>query len=215
MAPRIIPDDDTGRAEAIRILERGGIVAFATDTVYGLAALPPSVPRLFEAKQRPGEKRIVLLIDDLDQAAELAALTPAADALRSLWPGGLTLVLPSRDGDTAAFRVPDHPTPRALAQALGPLPTTSANLSGEGETRTAAAVAASLGDAVDLILDGGETPVGVASTVVDCTVEPVGILRAGAIGWAAVAERLRAAGLAEPASDRGKIGPREGGATSA
>lgn len=215
MAPRVIPDDDAGRAEAVRILERGGIVAFATDTVYGLAALPPSVPRLFEAKQRPGEKRIVLLIDDLDQAAPFATLTPAAEALRVLWPGGLTLVLPSADGDTVGFRVPDHPTPRALARSLGPLPTTSANLSGEPETRSAPAVAASLGDAVDLILDGGETPVGVASTVVDCSVEPVRILRAGAIGADTIAQRLRAAGLAEPAVDRGKIGEREDGAASA
>jgi L-threonylcarbamoyladenylate synthase len=198
MPARVLADDEHGRTEAIRTLRDGGIVAFATDTVYGIAALPANIERLFEAKQRPGEKRIVLLIDDLDQAVGVALLTPAADALRGLWPGGLTLVLPGVGGDTVAFRVPDHATPRALARALGPLPTTSANVSGEPEARSASDVAASIGGAIDVILDGGPSPVGVASSVVDCTREPARILRSGAIPTAIVADRLAAAGLAEP-----------------
>ncbi len=198
MPARVLPDDEHGRAEAIRTLRDGGIVAFPTDTVYGIAALPANVERLFEAKQRPGEKQIVLLIDDLDQAVNLARLTPAADALRGLWPGGLTLVLPGLDGETVAFRVPDHATPRALARALGPLPTTSANLSGQPEARSASDVAATLGHAIDVILDGGTSRVGVASSVVDCTAEPARILRAGAISTDVIAERLAAAGLAAP-----------------
>jgi L-threonylcarbamoyladenylate synthase len=198
MPARVLADDEHGRTEAIRTLRDGGIVAFATDTVYGIAALPANIERLFEAKQRPGEKRIVLLIDDLDQAVGVALLTPAADALRGLWPGGLTLVLPGVGGDTVAFRVPDHATPRALARALGPLPTTSANVSGEREARSASDVAASIGGAIDVILDGGPSPVGVASSVVDCTREPARILRSGAIPTAIVADRLAAAGLAEP-----------------
>jgi L-threonylcarbamoyladenylate synthase len=198
MPARVLADDEHGRTEAIRTLRDGGIVAFATDTVYGIAALPANIERLFEAKQRPGEKRIVLLIDDLDQAVGVALLTPAADALRGLWPGGLTLVLPGVAGDTVAFRIPDHATPRALARALGPLPTTSANVSGEREARSASDVAASIGGAIDVILDGGPSPVGVASSVVDCTREPARILRSGAIPTAIVADRLAAAGLAEP-----------------
>ncbi len=198
MPARVLADDEHGRTEAIRTLRDGGIVAFATDTVYGIAALPANIERLFEAKQRPGEKRIVLLIDDLDQAVGVALLTPAADALRGLWPGGLTLVLPGVGGDTVAFRIPDHATPRALARALGPLPTTSANVSGEPEARSASDVAASIGGAIDVILDGGPSPVGVASSVVDCTREPARILRSGAIPTAIVADRLAAAGLAEP-----------------
>ena len=181
MPARLIPDDDAGRTEAIRVLRANGLVALPTDTVYGLAALPAAVERLFEAKQRPGEKRIVLLVDGLDQAADLARPTPAAVALAALWPGGLTLVLPGRDGSTIAFRVPDHPTPRALARALGPMPTTSANRSGEPEARSAGEVLAALGDAIDLVLDGGPSPVGRPSTVVDCTGRRISILREGAV----------------------------------
>ena len=123
---------------------------------------------------------------------------PAAALARAFWPGGLTLVVPRRADialpaaltggalapgaiATVGLRVPDHAAPRALAQALGPLPTTSANRSGEPELRDADAIAAELGDALDLILDGGPSIGGPASTVVDCTGERITILRAGAI----------------------------------
>jgi tRNA A37 threonylcarbamoyladenosine synthetase subunit TsaC/SUA5/YrdC len=96
--------------------------------------------------------------------------------------------------------VPDHPSPRALAAALGPLPVTSANISGLPEARTAAEILAQLGDAIDLVLDGGPSRGGPASTVVDCTVAQPRILRGGAISPAAIVACLRSASLPEPNS---------------
>jgi len=118
----------------------------------------------------------------------------------------LTLVLPVRPGvrlprvlaagsPTIGLRVPDHPAPRALARVLGPLPTTSANVSGESDARDAAEIAARLGDAVALVIDGGPIRGGPASTVVDCTLDLPVVRRAGAIPSALVAETLAGAGL--------------------
>jgi L-threonylcarbamoyladenylate synthase len=199
---RRIRDDAAGRDEAIRVLRAGGVVAVPTDTVYGIAVAldtPGGIERLFAAKQRAPDKAIALLLADADQAAAIGEITDAADALaRACWPGGLTLVVPRRADvplpaaltggalapgaiPTVGLRVPDHGAPRALARALGPLPTTSANRSGEPELRDADAIEAELGDAIDLILDGGPASGGPASTVVDCTgAEPI-IRRAGAI----------------------------------
>lgn len=199
MTARVLADGPAAREEAARTLAAGGVVGLPTDTVYGIAVArgtPGGVTRLFEIKRRPPEKAIVLLIDDVDQVEDLVRATSAARALSGLWPGGLTLVLPEAAGDgTIAVRVPDHPAPRALARAVGPMPTTSANLSGEPEARTAAEVMAAIGDGLALILDGGPSPGGVPSTVVDCTANPVRILRAGAIPAAAIDERLAEAGL--------------------
>jgi L-threonylcarbamoyladenylate synthase len=196
---RVVPDGPAEREEAAAVLAAGGVVALPTDTVYGIAVARGTsggVERLFEIKRRPPDRAIVLLIDDLEQVADLVRATPAARALSGLWPGGLTLVLPEAGSDgTIAVRVPDHPAPRALARSVGPLPTTSANLSGEPEARTAAEVVAALGEGLALILDGGRSPGGVPSTVVDCTADPVRILRAGAIPAATIDERLVAAGL--------------------
>ncbi|HET9458101.1 MAG TPA: L-threonylcarbamoyladenylate synthase [Candidatus Limnocylindrales bacterium] len=199
MTARVVPDGPAAREEAAEILASGGVVGLPTDTVYGIAVARGTsggVERLFAIKQRPPDKAVVLLIDDLDQVADLVRATPAARALSGLWPGGLTLVLPEAAGDgTIAVRVPDHPAPRALARTVGPIPTTSANLSGEPEARTAAEVMAALGGSLALILDGGPSPGGIPSTVVDCTALPVRILRTGAIPAAAIDERLTAAGL--------------------
>ena len=200
MGARRLPDGPEGRAEAARALAAGGVVAFPTDTVYGIAVAldtPGGIERLFAAKQRPLDKAIALLIADASQAAELGELNAAASALAAaFWPGGLTLVLPLRAdrslpsallGDPAlahpkvGVRVPDHDAPRALARAVGPLPTTSANRSGEPEARDADELDAQLGGALDLILDGGPAHGGPASTVVDTTTEPLRILREGAI----------------------------------
>ena len=195
---RRLPDGPDARAEAARVLAGGGIVALPTDTVYGIAVsidTPGGIERLFAAKQRPPDKAIALLIADAAQAGELGELNqPATTLAAAFWPGGLTLVLRRRPGralpalgadgkalQTIGLRVPDHETPRALARAVGPLPTTSANRSGEPEARDAAEIQALLGDAVDLILDGGPAHGGPASTVVDTTVRPVRILREGAI----------------------------------
>jgi L-threonylcarbamoyladenylate synthase len=211
--PRILPDGGAGQAEAIRVLKAGGIVALPTDTVYGLAvdlASPGGIDRLFAAKRRPSDRAVMLLLADPDQARALVNWPPAAAALAgALWPGGLTIVVGQRTGaalpseltggrSTVGLRLPDHPTPRALAAALGPLPVTSANVSGLPEASDAAEIRDQLGDAIDLILDGGRARGG-PSTVVDCSAIPPRILRAGAIPADSIARTLRESGLAEPA----------------
>jgi L-threonylcarbamoyladenylate synthase len=208
--PRILPDGDDGRAEAVALLRAGRIVAVPTDTVYGIAAdiaLPDAIERLFAAKRRPPGKAVAVLLEDVEQASVVGVLVPAARVLgERFWPGGLTLVLPARAGvqlprmlvaDTATIgvRVPDHPAARALARALGPLPTTSANVSGEADARDAREVAERLGTALALVLDGGPIRGGRASTVVDCTLDLPVIRRAGAIPATEIAETLEAAGL--------------------
>jgi L-threonylcarbamoyladenylate synthase len=208
MTARILPDDDAGRAEAVRVLRAGGIVALPTDTVYGIgvawAARPDGIERLFAAKRRPAERAIVVLLADPDQARELATLTPAAERLAAaFWPGGLTLVVPQRPDvplppeltggrPTIGLRVPDHDCPRTLAAALG-LAVTSANLSGQPDASHATEVLRQLGDAVDLILDGGPAPGGTASTVVDCSDAEPRVLRAGAIATSEI-DRVLATG---------------------
>ncbi len=218
---RIVRDDDQGRTEAVEMLRSGGLVALPTDTVYGIAValdVPGGIERLFAAKRRPPDKAIMLLLADIAQAGEIGRMTAAAAALATAcWPGGLTVVVPQRadvtlpeeltgGARTIGLRVPDHPAPRALAAGAGPLPTTSANISGLSEARTAAGILEQLGDAVDLMLDGGEAHGGPPSTVVDCSAEQARILRVGAIPTERIVEILDAAGLphaieAEP--DRG------------
>lgn len=216
MTARIAPDDAEGRREAIRVLRAGGLVAFPTDTVYGLAfaaGTPDGLERVFAAKRRPPDRAIVLLLADAGQAAVLGTLGAAGDALaRAFWPGALTLVVP-RLGEgtptlalaaggaadrTVGVRVPNHATPRELARAVGPLPTTSANRSGQAEARDAADVAAQLGDALDLILDGGPAGGPRPSTVVDVSDAETRVLREGVIPWGSIADALRSAGLGNP-----------------
>ena len=207
MTARRVADGPAGREEAIRVLRDGGIVAVPTDTVYGLAAwleTPGGIERLFEAKGRSADRAIAVLLADAAQAETLAVLTPAARRLaEAFWPGGLTLVLAQRPDrpalpaaltggrPTIGLRVPDHPAPRALAAALGPLPTTSANVSGEPEARDANEIEARLGAALDLILDGGPAAGGAPSTVVDVSGQEPRILRIGAIASEAIESCLR------------------------
>ena len=208
---RIVPDDPSGREAAVEVLRNGGLVALPTDTVYGIAVrldLPGGIARLFAAKRRPPDKAVMLLLADAGQAAEIGRMTPAATALgEAFWPGGLTVVVPQRDdvalpsdltggARTIGLRVPDHAAPRALAAGAGPLPTTSANLSGVPEARKAVEILDQLGDAVDLVLDGGEAHGGPASTVVDCSADEPRILRAGAVAPERIAAVLDAAGIA-------------------
>ncbi|HET7703845.1 MAG TPA: L-threonylcarbamoyladenylate synthase [Candidatus Limnocylindrales bacterium] len=205
MTARIVPDDDAGRAAAAEVLRAGGIVALPTDTVYGIAVAldtPGGVEALFAAKQRPPDKGIMLLLAEVAQAPDIGEWPRAAAALaEAFWPGGLTVIVPQRPDvafppaltagtATIGLRVPDHPAPRALAAAVGPIPTTSANRSGEPEAGDAAAIVAQLGDAIALVLDGGPAHGGPASTVVDCTVDPPRILREGAIRADAVEAAL-------------------------
>jgi L-threonylcarbamoyladenylate synthase len=208
--PRILPDGEAARIEAVDLLRAGLIVALPTDTVYGIAAdlaLPDAIERLFAAKRRPPEKAVAVLLADMDQAATLGILGPAARALgERFWPGGLTLVLPMRPGaalprvlaagsPTIGVRVPDHDAPRAIARAIGPLPTTSANVSGEPDARDAQEIATRLGDAVALVIDGGPIHGGPASTVVDCTQDLPVIRREGAIPAELIVEELERARL--------------------
>ena len=211
MTARLLRDDAAGRAAAIEVLRAGGLVAMPTDTVYGVGVAldaPDGLARLFAAKDRPLDRAIVLLVADLEQAASVGVLSPPARVLAErFWPGGMTLVLAQAPGArlpaaltggvaTIGVRVPDQDCPRALALELGPLPVTSANLSGRLDARDAAGVMEQLGDRLDLVLDGGPARGGVPSTVVDCSGEEPRILRAGAIDPAALQAALAAAGLA-------------------
>jgi L-threonylcarbamoyladenylate synthase len=225
MGGAIVTDDAVGRAKAIRVLQEGGIVGLPTDTVYGIGvslATPGGIERLFAAKGRPPERAIALLLADAGQAAEIGVMNPVATALAlAFWPGGLTLVLPRRPGvelpavltggaPTIGLRVPAHAAPRALAKAVGPLPTTSANRSGEPEARSAADIERLLGAAVELILDGGSSTAGQASTVIDVTGPRPRVLREGAVAIEDVRRVLAAAGLPDLEDDPDEPAPRTG-----
>ncbi len=189
---------------AAGVLRGGGLVAFPTETVYGLGAAaldPAAVARIYAAKGRPSYNPLIVHVADVAAARELAGRWPeAAERLaRAFWPGPLTLVVPrSRDVPDAvtaglpnvALRIPAHPVARALLQAARiPVAAPSANRSTEISPTTAEHVARSLGGRVDLILDGGPCPVGIESTVVSVAAEVPTILRPGTI----TAEQVREA----------------------
>jgi len=181
---------------AAELLLAGELVAFPTDTVYGVGALvwrSRAVAKLYAAKLRPRDKAIpVLLADPTDISLVTRDLPPTAMCLiEHFWPGPLTLVVPrganipdevTAGSDSIAVRVPDHPLARALIRAVGaPLATTSANLTGRPSPITADEVAGQLGDRIALILDGGRCPGSVPSTVVDLTGSSPVILRPGPV----------------------------------
>ena len=210
MSARIVVDDADGRAEAVEVLRRGGVVALPTDTVYGIAValdVAGGIERLFRVKRRPPDRGIMLLLGAAPQAGSIGVMGAAASALAdACWPGGLTVVVPQRPDvplpaaltggtPTVGLRVPDHDAPRALAAAVGPLPTTSANVSGLPEARDAQEILVQLGGGVDLILDGGAARGGPPSTVVDCTGDRPLVLRDGAIPVARLVAILDAAGV--------------------
>lgn len=183
-------------AAAAKLLRAGELVAFPTDTVYGVGAIAwdaAAVGKLYTAKLRSLDKAIpILLADPADLALVARDLPPAALRIAEhFWPGPLTLVVPraarvpdevTAGGDTVAVRIPDHPLARALIRAAGaPLATTSANLSGGASPVTAEEVRSQLGDRIALIVDGGRCPGGVASTVVDVMGEEPVILRPGPV----------------------------------
>lgn len=181
--------------QAINILKRGGIVAFPTDTVYGLAASSVddhAVARVYEAKRRPRHLALPLLLSHVSQIESVAQSVPeiARRLAEHFLPGALTLVLykaPSvstlvtGEGEKVALRVPNHPVPIALIQGLAaPITGTSANITGGPSLLTAEEVRQQMGDSVDLVIDG-ECPGGMDSTVLDLTGETLKILREGAI----------------------------------
>lgn len=180
--------------EGARRLRAGQLVAFPTDTVYGLGALAfdgATALKLYAAKERPPEKAIPILVADradLDQVA--IDLPPIAYRLMErFWPGALTLVVLKRPavpvevsaGDTIAVRIPDLELTRALLRLTGPLAVTSANRSTGPNPRTAQEVLDQLAGRIDAVIDGGVTPGGVPSTVLDCAASEPRILRAGAL----------------------------------
>ncbi len=182
--------------QGISILRKGGLVAYPTDTVYGLGAamnLPQAVERIYTVKGRSVTSPLPLLLADESQIADVAAVIPlsARCFIRNFFPGALTLVLPASKavpavvtggGGTVAVRVPGHPVPVALIKGLGvPIVGTSANLSGRPSLLTAGEVENQLGKKIDLIVDGGRCPGGKESTIVDVTGEIPVILREGAI----------------------------------
>ncbi|MFM8385626.1 MAG: L-threonylcarbamoyladenylate synthase [Planctomycetia bacterium] len=169
------------------ILREGGLVAFPTETVYGIAVSaerPDAVERLYALKGRPSSKPMTLMVaDTAPVTARCPALPAAAKALmRRFWPGPLTLVVPDAEGRMQGFRLPASPLARGLVRAAGvPLLVPSANLSGQPDATTAEEVLRQLPAGLDLVIDGGPTEGGVPSTVVQVTEAGVTVLRQGAI----------------------------------
>jgi L-threonylcarbamoyladenylate synthase len=188
-------------ARAVEVLSRRGLVAIPTETVYGLAADAideEAVAGIFRAKGRPSTNPVIVHVADVAMARSLAADWPAAaEAIATrFWPGPVTVVVPrglripdivTAGGPTVALRCPDHPLARRLIAAAGtPLAAPSANRSEAVSPTTALHVLESLGNRIDLILDGGPCAKGIESTVIDCTVSPPRILRPGPLPRAAV-----------------------------
>lgn len=178
--------------EAATALANGELVAFPTDTVYGLAAGHDHLQKLYVAKDRPKDKRIPILLSEAGNLDASAIVTPAARALAArFWPGPLTIVLVAPRRGTIAFRVPANDVARRIIAASGGgLPVTSANRSGKPESTTAQQVLEQLDGRVAIILDGGTAPIGQHSTIVDCSTEPLTVLREGAISKAQLEEAL-------------------------
>lgn len=194
---RVYPaTDEEGLALAVRLLREGQVVAFPTDTVYGVGCdlwQPEAIERLFWVKQRPHQLAIPALVATLQDVEQVASYIPASlvPLAERFWPGGLTLIVPRRpqvpdilcaSDPTVAVRMPDHPVAlRLIAELGGVLAVTSANLSGSPSPTTAAEVLADLDGRLPLILDGGRCAEGVASTIISLVTDPPTLLRQGAI----------------------------------
>jgi L-threonylcarbamoyladenylate synthase len=206
LSTKVARADAGGIRMAAAVLRKGGLVAFPTETVYGLGAdatNPQAVAALYAAKGRPAFNPLIAHVADLASAERLGLFDAAArDLAGAFWPGPLTLVVPARsDGpvcdlaraglSTIALRVPSHPLARKLIAAVGrPIVAPSANRSGHVSPTAAGHVLADLQDRIDLILNGGTTDVGVESTIVACTGGPPVLLRAGGVPREVIAARL-------------------------
>ena len=191
-------------AQALDVLRAGGLVAFPTDTVYGVGALAydgEAVESIYHAKDRPADKAIPVLICDTRDLEKVSDNIPDAARILSarFWPGPLTVLIPKRADlpeavsatSTVGVRVPDHEVVRALLRLAGPMAVTSANLSGQPSPTSAEEVLAQLDGRLELIIDGGKTPGGIPSTVVDCTGLEIKILREGPISLRELLSALR------------------------
>jgi L-threonylcarbamoyladenylate synthase len=185
-------------AEAVKWILAGGVVALATDTLYGLAVDPfnrTAVGRLFTVKEREADRAVPLIAADAAQvSAHIGRLSPVAERLASrYWPGPLSLAVPApavllRDvtggRSSIAVRVPAADIARAVCEGCGkPVTATSANLSGEPPTADPDEVERTLGSRIDFLLDTGSAPGGAPSTIVDVTMDPPALIRAGAVSW--------------------------------
>jgi len=211
----ILPAGEAAVARAARCLTGGGLVAFPTETVYGLGAdatNPAAIARLYQAKGRPAFNPLIAHVGDIDAARRIAVFDAQATILaEAFWPGPLTLVLPKTTDcpvadlataglETVAIRVPAHPVALAILRAFGrPVVAPSANLSGHVSPTTAAHVESDLAGRIDLIVDGGPVEVGVESTIVGCFGEPM-LLRPGGLPREDI-ERVLGRRLRQPPED--------------
>jgi len=196
LTTQILPANEAAVAASARCLSQGGLVAFPTETVYGLgadAANPLAIARLYQAKCRPAFNPLIAHVGDIEAARRIARFDATALLLAQVfWPGPLTLVLPKTSDcavadlataglDTIAVRVPAHPVAREILRAFGgPVVAPSANLSGHVSPTTAAHVQGDLDGRIDLIVDGGPVEVGVESSIVGCFDQPM-LLRPGGL----------------------------------
>ena len=211
----VLPANEAAVAAAARSLREGGLVAFPTETVYGLGAdatNAAAIARLYQAKGRPAFNPLIAHVGDLAAAREIGRFDASAMRLaEAFWPGPLTLVLPKTDScavadlataglDTVAIRIPAHPVARDILRVFGrPVVAPSANLSGHVSPTTAAHVQSDLEGRIDLIVDGGAVAVGVESTIVGIFDEPM-LLRPGGLSRADV-ERILGRALKQPPED--------------
>ena len=199
--PSIVGPDDL--VPAVSALRSGGVVAFPTETFYGLAVDPRStlaVRRIFELKRRPADQPLPLIAGSLEQIVDhVGTMTPLAARLGSRgWPGPLTLIIPASDllcpdvhlaTGRVAVRVPSDAVARTLAHTAGhAITSTSANFSGNPPAATPERVVASFGSDIDVLIDSGPTPAGLPSTIVDATGDAPILVRAGAVAWERVLE---------------------------
>lgn len=190
----LLPADDKSLKKAIQLVNDGGVIAFPTDTVYGVgvsAFNPKAIERLYRVKQRDHGKPIPVLIGELSDLEKLTlGISPEVEIIiQHFWPGALTLILPKKpglpenlsSGKTLGIRQPDLNITLELLKGTGPMAVSSANLSGQTSARKAGEIKSPLAENIDLILDGGETPGGNASTVVHCYQGQLEILRPGPV----------------------------------
>ena len=193
-------------ALACEVIRSGGLIAFPTDTLYGLGCdphLPTAIQQIYAAKGRSASKAIPVLISHSDQLESLVSGLPEQSTrlMERWWPGALTLVLPKNPDlppdltpyPGLAVRMPDHPVALSLLDQTGPLAVTSANLSDHENPQDAQGVLAQLDGVVDLIMDGGSLLGGQASTIIDCMASEPKLLREGPIPFSAILERWYAA----------------------
>ena len=191
-------------SRAVTQINSGGLIAFPTDTVYGIGTSAfqfDAIERIYKVKGRSTLKAIPILLGNADAAEQITTpFSPITKKLaESFWPGPLTLVVPLLSflptnlspTPTIGLRVPDHEFTLRLLKETGPLAATSANLSGESSALTADEVQSQLGSKLDLILDGGRSPGGLASTVLDCTAEKPVLLREGPLTWEEIQLKLQ------------------------